>query len=87
MPHVFDAIRASLPMAFGIAASPSPVVAILILLMTRRATSNALFFLTGWFTGLLLVELPTFYRSGIIFGFSEGSFINGWSRNQPGAHR
>ena len=33
MPHVFDAIRASLPMALGIAASPLPVIAILILLV------------------------------------------------------
>ncbi|MGW8317298.1 MAG: GAP family protein [Bacteroidales bacterium] len=73
MLQLFDAIRASLPMAFGIVLSPSPVIAILILLMTRRATSNAIFFLTGWFTGLLLVGLLTIFGAGIIGGFSGGS--------------
>ena len=43
MPHVFDAIRASLPMALGIAASPLPVIAILILLV------GVLF--VAWFDG------------------------------------
>lgn len=80
MQHALDAIRDSLPMAFGIAASPSPVIALLILLMTRRASSNALFFLTGWFTGLLIVGLLTLYGSEIIGGFSEGSSGSGTIR-------
>jgi len=53
----FTAINQTLPMAFGITASPSPMIAIIILLMTSRARSNALSFLAGWFFGLLLVGL------------------------------
>jgi len=52
-----EAINQTLPMAFGITASPSPMIAIIILLMTNRARSNALYFLLGWFGGLLLVGL------------------------------
>ncbi len=44
-------------MAFGITASPSPMIAIIIILMTPRAKSNASTFLIGWFSGLLLVGL------------------------------
>ncbi len=73
---MFDALRASMPMALGIAASPSPVLALLILLMTRRASSNALYFLAGWFTGLLLVGMITLFGSGLLQitpGSSDGS--------------
>jgi threonine/homoserine/homoserine lactone efflux protein len=77
MEHVFDAIGVSLPMALGIAASPSPVIAMLILLMTRKARSNALFFLTGWFSGLLMVGLLTLFGVGFLGGFSDGSSHSG----------
>lgn len=60
-------------MAFGIAASPSPVIAMLILLMTRRATVNAIYFLTGWFTGLLLVGLITLFGTSLLEFSSVGS--------------
>ena len=52
-----EVINQTLPMAFGIVASPSPMLAIVILLMTNRARSNALYFLLGWFGGLVLVGL------------------------------
>jgi len=55
MERLFDAIRSSLPLALGIAASPLPVIAVIILLMTPRALSNSYSFLLGWFIGLNLV--------------------------------
>ncbi len=78
--HLFDAIGDSLPMALGIAASPSPVIAILILLMTRRARNNAIYFLTGWFFGLLLVGALTLFGFSFLGGFSEGSSQSGTIR-------
>ncbi len=85
MQHVVDAIRVSLPMAFGIAASPSPMIAILILLMTRRATANAGYFLTGWLTGLLLVGILTLYGSSLLRDPSGGSGNSGSIRIILGA--
>ena len=52
-----EAINQTLPMAFGITASPSPMLAMVILLMTNRAKSNSIYFLLGWFGGLMLVGL------------------------------
>ena len=52
-----EAINQTLPMAFGITASPSPMLALVILLMTNRAKSNSIYFLLGWFGGLMLVGL------------------------------
>lgn len=85
MQHTVDAIRVSLPLALGIAASPSPVIAILILLMTRRATSNALYFLTGWFFGLLLVGILTLFGSSLLYGPSGESGNSGTIRVILGA--
>ena len=52
-----DALNHVLPMTFGIVASPSPMIAIIILLMTHRAKVNASSFLLGWYTGLIGVGL------------------------------
>ena len=50
-----EAIKQSLPFAFGIALSPLPIAAIIMILMSARARTNAPAFLLGWFLGLLLV--------------------------------
>jgi len=57
MTFFLDAINHVLPMTFGIVASPSPMIAIIILLMTHRAKVNASSFLLGWYTGLIGVGL------------------------------
>jgi len=44
------AITASVPMALGIALSPLPIAAIVMMLMTKRAKANAPSFLLGWIT-------------------------------------
>ena len=80
MGSISEAIRLSFPLAMAIAASPAAIVAILILLMTKRAMSNACAFLTGWFLGLFLVgviflHLPALYDSG-----GEPSVVSGWLR-------
>ena len=44
-----------LPLALGIAISPIPIIAIIVILMTPKARSNGLAFLLGWMAGLLIV--------------------------------
>lgn len=55
-----EPIVASVPMALGIALSPLPVAAIVMMLMTKRAGTNAPSFLLGWIAGLLVVGVIVF---------------------------
>jgi hypothetical protein len=47
-----SAIGEVLPFALGVAISPIPLVAVIVMLFTRRATANGLAFLAGWVGGL-----------------------------------
>lgn len=44
-----------LPLALGIAISPIPIIAIILMLITPKARSNGLVFLLGWMAGILIV--------------------------------
>src|SRR5690242_10008563 len=44
-----------LPFAIGIAISPVPIIAIILILFSNRATVNGLSFLVGWMLGLAVV--------------------------------
>ena len=44
-----------LPLALGIAISPIPIIAIILMLITPKARSNGLAFLLGWMAGILIV--------------------------------
>lgn len=44
-----------LPLAVGIAISPIPIIAIILMLITPKARSNGLAFLIGWMLGLAIV--------------------------------
>ncbi len=44
-----------LPLGFGVAVSPFPIIAVILMLLTRRAKSNAPAFLAGWIMGLTVV--------------------------------
>jgi len=50
-----EAITQSLPMAIGVALSPLPIAAIIMMLMTTRAHTNSSAFLLGWILGLMVV--------------------------------
>jgi threonine/homoserine/homoserine lactone efflux protein len=50
-----EAIGQLLPFAVGTALSPFPIIAIVLILATPRATVNGLAFLLGWIVGLTLV--------------------------------
>ena len=49
------AIGEMLPLAIGIAISPLPIIAIILMLITPQARSNGLAFLGGWLLGLAVV--------------------------------
>jgi hypothetical protein len=47
-----DAIGQLLPFAFGVAVSPMPIIAMVLMLITPRARVNASVFLLGWILGV-----------------------------------
>jgi hypothetical protein len=49
---VGEAIGALLPFAVGVAISPMPIVAMVLMLITPKATSNGFTFLLGWLVGV-----------------------------------
>lgn len=50
-----NAIGQSLPLAVGVALSPIPIIAVVLMLTTPRARSNGPSFIVGWLLGLALV--------------------------------
>lgn len=52
---VGDAIGQMLPTAVAVAISPFPIVAVVLMLVTRRGRVNGLAFLVGWLLGLIVV--------------------------------
>lgn len=51
------AIGDMLPLAIGIAISPLPIIAVILILTTPRARNNGLAFLGGWLLGLTVVAV------------------------------
>ncbi len=49
------AIGDSLPLAIGVAISPIPIIAIILMLLSKRAGINSASFLIGWFIGIAVV--------------------------------
>ena len=49
-----EAIGQLLPFAFGVAVSPMPIVAVVLMLVTRRARTNGPAFLLGWVAGIAI---------------------------------
>ena len=52
-----QAIGQILGLAVGVAISPVPVIALILMLFSKRATSNSLAFLVGWLVGLTVVSI------------------------------
>jgi len=85
MGSITEALGASFPLALAIAASPAAIIAMIILLMTRKALPNAWSFLAGWFAGLMLVGLIFLHRPAFYEASGEPSLILGWVRISIGA--
>ena len=52
-----QAIGQVLGLAVGVAISPVPVIALILMLFSRRATTNSVAFLGGWLIGLVVVSI------------------------------
>lgn len=63
-----------LPAAIGIAVSPIPIAATILMLMGKRARSNGILFLLGWMVGLVILSIIVFAVGGPI---ESGEASNG----------
>src|SRR5829696_5503780 len=52
---MLDAIGAILPMAVGVALSPMPMIAVVLMLVSAKARVNGPMFVLGWIVGLVVV--------------------------------
>jgi hypothetical protein len=59
------AMGASLPMSVGVALSPVPIAAVMLLMLTARARANARSFLLGWMLGILTVSTIVLLLPGL----------------------
>lgn len=80
MGAVFEVLGLSLPLAFGIAAAPWAIIALMILLLTPKAMSNAYAFLMGWYMGLVGIGIIILYSPGLMNDTGEPSQLMGWIR-------
>ena len=67
-----EAIASILPFAVGIMVSPIPIVAVILMLFTKRATVNGPAFLVGWVLGLSLLAVVG-YGAASLLGWGDGS--------------
>jgi threonine/homoserine/homoserine lactone efflux protein len=68
------------PLAIGILASPFPVIPVILLLLTPRATANAGAFLGGWAAGVLAGTAVFVGLANVIDGFEETPTWVSWAR-------
>ena len=63
---MFEALLKSFPMAIGLALSPLPMIAIVMLLMTPQAKRKSPFFFVGWIFGILGIGTLIILLPGIV---------------------
>jgi len=74
---ILAAVVDSLPMAVGVALSPLPVAAVLVMLLTARAAANSRAFLFGWVLGILSVGSIVFLVPGLETSRGEPTALSG----------
>lgn len=73
-----DAVGATIGYAVGIAISPIPIAAVILMLFTGRARSNSLAFSAAWIFGIALVTTVALLVPGLHSDQSEPSDTTGW---------
>jgi len=73
-----DAIGATLGYAVGIAISPIPIAAVILMLFSDRARSNSLAFLTAWIVGIAAVTAVVVTLPGLETDDAAPSATTGW---------
>lgn len=61
-----------LPLAIGIAISPLPIIAVILMLLSRRAVSTSTGFLLGWLAGIVVVTVIVLVLVGQAGNTSSG---------------
>ena len=74
-----------LPLAIAVAASPFPVIPVILLLLTPRSVANAGAFLAGWWSGIVAGTTAFVLLSSVVEGFDEPSTWVAWARVVLGA--
>lgn len=81
-----EAIGSLLPSAFGVALSPVPIIAVILMLGTPRAKSTGTAFAAGWIAGLVIVSTLVLALSGGAADSGSGpSMVVGWIKVVLGA--
>jgi len=73
-----DAIGATLGFAVGIAISPIPIAAVILMLFSGRARINSVSFMVAWIAGIALVTTVVLLIPGLEADDSEPSDTTGW---------
>ena len=73
-----EAIGDTLPLAIGVALSPVPIIAIVLMLGTPRARSNGPAFALGWIAGLTVVGGVVLALASDNAQADDGSPEDGW---------
>ena len=73
-----DAIGATLGFAVGIAISPIPIAAVILMLFSARARTNSISFMVAWIVGIALVTTIVALIPGLESDESEASQTTGW---------
>lgn len=72
-----EVIGEFLPYAVGVAVSPVPIAAVLLMLVTRKARTNGPLFLFGWLAGLTVVGVIVLLIPGLETSQGEPSTTSG----------
>jgi len=64
--------------AVGIAVSPIPIAAVILMLLSGRARSNSVAFMAGWVLGIALVTTTVLLIPGLEASDGEPSTLTGW---------
>lgn len=80
-----EAIGAVLGLAVGIAVSPVPIAAVILMLFSSRARSNSVAFMVGWIVGIAAVTTLVVLVPGLQADDSEPSDTTGWIKLVLGA--
>jgi threonine/homoserine/homoserine lactone efflux protein len=75
---VGEAVGATLGLAVGIAISPIPVAAVILMLFSGRARSNSLSFMLGWVSGIAIVTSVVVLVPGLQADGGDPSDTTGW---------
>jgi hypothetical protein len=70
------AIGQSLPLAVGVALSPVPIIAVVLMPTTQRARANGPAFVLGWLVGL-----------GVVGANPKNLLLTGWATTTPSSCR